>query len=119
MNGVQSPKSGSVTHKLCQKAFVSSPLEVIGFYFYNLVVNDGSACFMQVHLREFLCLNVFLEAVLSPISMRLPIETGVKQGPRRMPRWYGASRASVGDISIISATLSFKAAPRIIQNIDL
>ena len=26
--------------------------EVIGFYFYNLVVNDGSACFMQVVRRE-------------------------------------------------------------------
>lgn len=107
MNGVQSPKSGSVTHKLCQKAFVSSPLEVIGFYFYNLVVNDGSACFMQVPLRKFLCLNVFLEAVLSPISMRVPIETGSKKDAkvvRREPGFGGRHINHISDVELQSCT---------------
>eukprot|EP00434_Breviolum_minutum_P018948 symbB.v1.2.016709.t1/scaffold1282.1/size127056/4 len=39
----------ALIHFLCVELV---PVYVIGFYFYNLVVNDGSACFMQVVRRE-------------------------------------------------------------------
>lgn len=39
----------AIIHFLCVELV---PVYVIGFYFYNLVVNDGSACFMQVVRSE-------------------------------------------------------------------
>ena len=36
----------------CVTHMRASDPQVIGFYFYNLVVNDGSACFMQATIVE-------------------------------------------------------------------